>query len=107
MAIWHFIGTSILFALATCVIMYCMIYVVLGLYVEEGHYPVKWSFYIKLAYLLSAVIILYPIIFFRAIRNYKKGEFSKAKNYLFMLIIVLLAAIAIAWNNLGIILNLG
>lgn len=105
-AFWHLIGTSILFALATCVIMYATIYVVLGLYFEEGHYPEKWSHYIKLTYLLSAIIILFPVIFFRLIRNYKKGEFSKTKNYLYVMIIVVLVTAAIVWNNLGIFINL-
>jgi hypothetical protein len=104
-AFWHLISTCLLFALATCVIMYSMIYFVLGLYFEEGHYPEKWNFYIKLLYLFSGVIILYPIILYRLIRNYKKGHHPKVKNYLVVMLVVLITTGFVAWNDLGLFVN--
>lgn len=91
---------SLLFGISTYIIMsYLIIFLIWG-YVGDGAYPRSWNTYINIIYACSALIFLSPIVYYRIKINYKKGDFSKEKNYIIVFLIVLLMSGIIAYKSL-------
>ena len=61
-------------------------------FVGDGVYPRSWDKWLELSYGLSAIALLYPILFYRIRVNYKRGKLPRAKSYLFALPIILISS---------------
>lgn len=95
---WHLIFRAITFGLLTfCILYFVTPIAFLAIYGEGAsstqieNLPIT-----KVCWAFSAVIILLPVIGQRFIANYKKGQLSKAKDYLFIALFVIILSGLIA-----------
>lgn len=96
----HLLIVGLLAGVLTYLIMnYIIIFLIWGL-VGDGSYPSKWDAYINIIYVLSAIIFLFPVIYFRIRINYKKGNLSKVKDYLIICFLIILISALISYNQL-------
>ena len=91
---------SVIFAGMTFFIMnYVIIFIIWG-FAGDGAYPKTWDIYINILYILSAIIFLFPIIWFRIYVNYKKGNLTKVKDYLIVCVIVIVVSTFLSVNQM-------
>jgi|GEM_PF-764198 uncharacterized membrane protein len=94
----HLTIVGIAFTLLTIVVMY-LTSVFVWMYFGEsfGHKDPKWNLLTEITYFLSAFIFIYPLIVYFMIREYKKKEYAKSRNYLLVSGIVLLITAVVAY----------
>jgi hypothetical protein len=75
----HLLIVNIVAILLTYFIMNYVIIFIVWAYVGDGMYPKSWDFWINASLLLSAIIFLYPVVFYPPRKNYKKGKMFAAE----------------------------
>ena len=96
----HLLIINIVSILLTYLIMnYVIVFLIWG-FVGDGIYPKSWDFWINVTYFLSAIIFLYPVIFYLLRKNYKNGKRSEAKSYLIAFFAILICSGIFSYRQL-------
>ena len=98
------IGHLLLISLIYCLVSICIMAFVQLLFwflVRDGEYPRWWNYLFLGLWILTPFLILFPIIYFRVKYHFNKMNYSKSKNLVYVVVLVVLTSVISAFYLMG------